>query len=149
MLSINMCRVLWKVNNIILTDSQEEKLNDISRDAHPNEGCAFLLGHIKKDTLEISDILQTENMDKSRVTFHIDPKTVFETYERADRENKTIGIFHSHSAPPRPSSVDIQYMEVNPVVWLIISTTTNSLAAYQLINDQLRTIKILSKKDNM
>ena len=149
MLPIDMYCVLSLVKRIILTDSQEKKLKTISRDAHPFEGCAFLLGHIKKDTLEISDIIPTENTDRSTVTFQINPKKVLETYERTDKENKAVGIFHSHPAPPRPSSIDIQYMEVNPVVWIIMSSTTDSLAAYQLINEQLQTIKILNKNNNL
>ena len=149
MIPIDMCCVLLIVKRITLTDSQEKKLKAISRDAHPFEGCAFILGYIKKDTLKISDIIPTENMDRSTVTFQINPKKVFETYERADRENKAVGVFHSHPAPPQPSSVDIQYMEVNPVVWLIMSSTTDSMAAYQLINEQLQTIKILNKNNNL
>ena len=149
MLLIDMCCVLLVVERIILADFQEKIFNDISRDAHPFEGCAFLLGYVKKNTFEISDIIPTENIDRSSVTFQIDPKTVFETYERAERENKVVGVFHSHPAPPRPSSVDIQYMEVNPVVWLIMSTTTGGLAAFQLINEHLKSIKILSKNSNV
>jgi proteasome lid subunit RPN8/RPN11 len=41
-----------------------------------------------------------------------------------------VGIFHSHPAEPMPSLIDKKFMEINPVVWIIYSTTTHRSSAY-------------------
>ncbi len=105
---------------------------------------------MNEDVVEVTDIIPAENRERSTVTFQIDPKTVYEAYQRADREGKeVVGVFHSHPAPPRPSPIDIQYMQVNQIVWLILSTTTNSFEAYQLHNEDIRPVKILRKKTDI
>ncbi len=129
-----------------MTRSQSRRLEDIARENHPFEGCALLLGSVNEDVVEVTDIIPAENRERSTVTFQIDPKIVYEAYQRADREGKeVVGVFHSHPAPPRPSPIDIQYMQVNQIVWLILSTTTNSFEAYQLHNEDIRPVKILRK----
>jgi proteasome lid subunit RPN8/RPN11 len=134
------------VESIILTKSQFKCLKDISRKAQPFEGCALLLGYVKEKTVNITDIISTKNIDKSKFTFKIDSKTVFKIYEKADRENKeVIGIFHSHHSSPKPSSLDIQYMAVNPIVWLIFSTTSFNIVAYQMLNEHIKFIKVFTK----
>lgn len=139
---------MLSVESIILTKSQSERLKDISRKAQPFEGCALLLGYVKEKTVKITDIIPTKNIDKSKVTFKIDSKTVFKVYEQADRENKeVIGVFHSHPSPPRPSSLDIQYMSVNPIVWLIFSTMSFNIVAYQMLNEHIKLIKVLTEKN--
>ncbi|MFQ6135283.1 MAG: M67 family metallopeptidase [Nitrososphaerales archaeon] len=134
------------MKSIVLTESQARMLEEIARETHPFEGCALLLGSVKKDVVEVIDIIPAENRERSTVTFQIDPKIVFEAYQRADREEKeVVGVFHSHPAPPRPSPLDIQYMQVNPVVWLILSTTTNRFEAYQLHDKDIKPVKILRR----
>ncbi len=134
------------VESIILTKSQFRCLKNISRKAQPFEGCALLLGYVKEKTATITEIISTKNIDKSKVTFKIDSKTVFKVYEKADRENKeVIGVFHSHPSSPKPSSLDIQYMSVNPIVWLIFSTTSLNIEAYQKLNEHIKFIKVLAK----
>lgn len=101
---------------------------------------------MKEKTVTITEIISTKNIDKSKVTFKIDSKTVFKVYEKADRENKeVIGVFHSHLSSPKPSSLDIQYMSVNPIVWLIFSTTSLNIEAYQMLNEHIKFIKVLAK----
>lgn len=137
------------VESVSLTKSQYKYLKDISIKAQPFEGCALLLGYVIEKKVEITDIISTKNIDKSKVTFKIDSTTVFKVYEQAGRENKeVIGVFHSHPAPPRPSSLDIQYMSVNPIVWLILSTTNLKISAYQMLNNQIKLIKVLNKKND-
>lgn len=43
---------------------------------------------------------------------------------------EVIAIFHSHPAKAWPSSTDIRFMEINPVVWVIYSTTESQLKAF-------------------
>jgi proteasome lid subunit RPN8/RPN11 len=106
-------------------------LNEMER-THPIEACGLLLGKIRDDTIEVTDVLCSQNVVKSPVRFEVDPETVYQAYTRAENEGKElIGVFHSHPAPSTPSQIDLRYMEANPCfVWLILSTLDRKLAAY-------------------
>ncbi len=123
---------------ISLTAEQVEQIIKIARDALPNESCAFLLG--KDDTtttsVTVTEILPMRNADKSQISFSIEPQEVLRAYEFAEEKRlQVVGIFHSHPGRPAPSSTDKKYMEINPVVWLIYSTTEHRLKAYTYDTD--------------
>ena len=48
----------------------------------------------------------------------------------------------SPDSSPRPSGTDVQFMEINPVVWLIYSTTENRFAAW-IFSDRVREVKLV------
>jgi len=135
---------LWKAEQVVLTETQIRRLEKIAKDAMPFESCALLLGSVENSKVTVSDILQAKNRERSTVTFQIDPAFIFKAYQQADREGKElVVIFHSHPAPPRPSPTDLHYMEVNPVVWLILSTITNKIEGHQLLEGETRSVKVL------
>lgn len=112
---------------ISLTSGQIEQLTSIAKDALPNESCAFLLGRNDK----VIEILPMRNADESAVTFSIEPQDLLRAYDFAESKKlQVVGIFHSHPARPAPSSTDRKFMEINPVVWLIYSTTEQKFKAY-------------------
>lgn len=117
---------------ILLTAGHVEEIRRIAKDALPYESCAFILG--KNDaagTIRVTEILPMRNADRSQVSFSIEPQEVLNAYELAEKKRlQVIGIFHSHPGIPAPSSTDKKFMEINPVVWLIYSTTRNRLKAY-------------------
>lgn len=113
--------------DISLTAKQIQQLTTIAKDALPNESCAFLLG--KND--KVIKILPMRNADESRVSFSVEPQDVLCAYDLAEsRQLQVIGIFHSHPARPEPSGTDKKFMEINPVVWIIYSTTEHKFRAY-------------------
>jgi proteasome lid subunit RPN8/RPN11 len=72
-----------------------------------------------------------KNSDASPTSFRIEPQELINAYLTAEKRNlSVIGIFHSHPAPPIPSSTDKIFMEINPVIWLIYSTITKESRAY-------------------
>jgi proteasome lid subunit RPN8/RPN11 len=112
---------------ISLAARQIEQLTSLAKDALPNESCAFLLGRNDR----VIDILPMRNADESAVTFSIEPQELLRAYELAESKKlQVIGIFHSHPAKPAPSGTDRKFMEINPVVWLIYSTTEQKFKAY-------------------
>ncbi|MEM3088897.1 MAG: M67 family metallopeptidase [Candidatus Bathyarchaeia archaeon] len=120
------------INKISLNRAQlQTMLNEMER-THPIEACGLLLGKIRGDTIEVTDVLCSQNVVNSPVRFEVDPEAVYQAYVRAENEGKElIGVFHSHPAPPKPSEIDLRYMEANPsFVWLILSTLDRKLAAY-------------------
>ena len=117
-----------------LTPAQIRQLARIAKDALPNESCAFLLGANDK----VFKILPMRNMDESPVTFSIEPAELLHAYNLAENKGmEVIGIFHSHPARPWPSSTDMKFMEINPVIWLIYSTTESKLKAFIYDDDDI------------
>lgn len=112
---------------ISLTERQVGQLASIAKSALPYESCAFLLG--KND--KVTEILPMRNADESQISFSIEPQEVLRAYDLAEsKELQVVGIFHSHPAQPAPSGTDRKFMEINPVVWLIYSTTEQRFKAY-------------------
>jgi [CysO sulfur-carrier protein]-S-L-cysteine hydrolase len=115
---------------IILTSRQIRQLASLAKQSLPNESCAFLLGKGENEVM-VTDILPMRNADESMVSFSIEPKELLQAYELAEKKKmQIVGIFHSHPARPAPSSTDTKFMEINPVVWLIYSTTNEQFKAY-------------------
>ena len=117
---------------IFLTAAQLTKLVEVAKDALPNESCAFLLGHNDR----IAKILPMRNIDESPVTFSIEPTELIYAYNLAESKGMdVIAIFHSHPAKAWPSSTDMKFMEINPIIWVIYSTTENQLKAFVYDDD--------------
>lgn len=117
---------------ISLAPTQIEQLTRLARSSLPNESCAFLLG--KND--RVVEILAMQNADQSAISFSIEPQDVLRAYDVAESKKlQVIGIFHSHPARPAPSNTDKKFMEINPVVWLIYSTTEQEFKAYVYDSD--------------
>jgi proteasome lid subunit RPN8/RPN11 len=115
------------MQSISLTAGQIEELVNIAKDVLPNESCGLLLG----ENDAVVEILPMRNVDESPLTFSIESTELVEAYNLAESKGlQVIAIFHSHPAQPSPSSTDIKFMEINPVVWLIYSTTEWRLKAY-------------------
>ncbi len=122
------------MKTISLSATQIRKLEGIAKDALPNESCAFLLGHNDK----VKEILEVRNSDESPLTFRIESKDLLHAYYLAESKGmQVIAIFHSHPTKPWPSSTDVKFMEINPIVWVIYSTTDGQLKAFIYDNDDL------------
>ena len=115
------------MQSISLTTGQIQELASIAKDVLPNESCGLLLG----ENDAVAEILPMRNVDESPLTFSIESTELVDAYNLAESKGlQVIAIFHSHPAQPSPSSTDIKFMEINPVVWLIYSTTEWRLKAY-------------------
>jgi proteasome lid subunit RPN8/RPN11 len=78
------------------------------------------------------------NIDESSITFSIEPAELIRAYNLAESKGmEVIAIFHSHPAKAWPSSTDIKFMEINPVVWVIYSTTKSQLKGFIYDDDGL------------
>lgn len=122
------------MTTISLTAAHIRRLIGIAKEALPNESCAFLLGH----NYEVAEILPMRNTDESPVTFSVEPAELIQVYNLAESKGmQVIAIFHSHPAKAWPSSTDIKFMEINPVVWVIYSTTESQLKGFIYDDDEL------------
>lgn len=124
---------------IIFTSKQLNELERLARDSLPAESCAFLLG---SGAATIEEILPMNNADASRVSFTIPPAEILEAYKLAESKKLHVaGIFHSHPSAPAPSLTDRKFMEINPVVWVIYSTTQDKFGAW-IFADKVREVGI-------
>ncbi|MHA1245958.1 MAG: M67 family metallopeptidase [Candidatus Thorarchaeota archaeon] len=86
----------------------------------PNESVALLFGHIQDDIAIVEKVSLVHNTAASPIRFEVDPVVEYNLLMEAEKCGQhLIGIFHSHPAPPRPSTTDIMNMRFNPVIWLI------------------------------
>jgi [CysO sulfur-carrier protein]-S-L-cysteine hydrolase len=135
-----------QIQSFILNQFQIERLACLARDSLPNESCALLLGNNtnKENEIQVIETLSMKNSDALPTTrFRIDSQELINGYLRADKMGlNVVGIFHSHPAPPIPSSTDKIFMEINPVVWLIYSTLTNESRAYIYEQKKVREVRL-------
>ncbi|VFJ12848.1 M67 family metallopeptidase [Candidatus Nitrosocosmicus franklandus] len=123
--------------SILVSRGQISILDEFVRDNQPLEACAILLGKRESNAFVIKEIVPAQNRDSSIVRFTIDDDMLFEIYKLADKKNlSVVGIFHSHPSEPYPSSTDKSYMKVNPVPWIIKSTTTDEMRCF-ISSDQV------------
>lgn len=127
-----------------ISDYNLNQLEKLAKDSIPLESCALLLG--KKNSLTnycVKNIIITNNFSKSSTFFEIDPKDLITFYEKSkSMDLDVISIFHSHPSIPYPSASDLKYMEINPVIWLIYSTTKFSFKAF-LLSEEKKIIEVL------
>lgn len=128
-----------------LRSQQMHLLRGEARSSHPVEACALLFGRLIDDEAIVTKVVVAPNLLQSAVRFEIDPQTVFNAFEEAELEGLCfIGLFHSHPEPARPSAVDLQYMKLwGEAVWLILSSINGNIAAFQMNDDKVISIKIV------
>lgn len=95
------------------------------------------------DRIAVEEILSVKNAQATRVAFEIPADELLKAYDYAERKGLQVaGIFHSHPSPPAPSGTDRRFMEINPVVWVIYSTTENRFAAW-VFDDDVSPVRIV------
>jgi proteasome lid subunit RPN8/RPN11 len=113
---------------------------------HPVEACAMLFGRLSQNKAVVEKVEIAQNRLSSVTRFEVDPEKVATAVTGAEKEGlEFIGLFHSHPAPAKPSSVDQKFMRLwGDALWLILSSTDGTLAAYQLIDGKVKqaTIKV-------
>lgn len=138
-----------KINSILIKKSFVEKLVEFAIETYPIESCALFIGDIVDEKATVDEIIFSENIDKSQVSFSIEPEFLYKVYIKAEKQNKSItGIFHSHPTISEPSSVDYRYMKYNPVVWVILgildikNVKNEDMKAFQYWNDSINEVNI-------
>jgi len=125
-----------------LTDEHIRLLKKATKISHPIETCGLLLGNVDSKKAIVKRIAPVQNILESTTRFQIDPETFVEALPEAEKNGmQLIGFFHSHPAPAYPSPTDVEYMKLWPEnIWLIISSISYDIAAYQTVDGELRRI---------
>lgn len=124
-----------------------KELEEIAKVSLPAEGCAILLGKIKPiNEYTVKKIIVMDNIVKTSDYFEVDTSSLLDVYMKSKAMNlDVIAIFHSHPSIAYPSKTDIIYMEINPVIWLIYSTTEFIFRAFML-NEEKKIIEVLIRE---
>jgi len=125
------------IDSIVIPEELFEKMVKHAKNTAPYESVSIIAGTIKDKQALAEKVFTPENIDKSTVSFTVDP------IDEIDLE--VVGIFHTHPAPPFPSGTDKKFMEVNPSVWLISSTSEPTKPKGYLLreNGKLKNVEII------
>jgi proteasome lid subunit RPN8/RPN11 len=131
-----MSMIIDPMSTFVMSDVILDKLTLHAESSLPHESCALLIGPIPPSgskQVQVSEVILTSNISsRPAVQFEINPQDLLKAYDHADVLNQAIvGIFHSHPAPPYPSSTDIDNMKINPCVWLIMGGSDKEIKSYQ------------------
>jgi proteasome lid subunit RPN8/RPN11 len=115
-------------------------LINLSLQTKPLEKCAILIGKRNNNQFNILEVLPMDNDDKSETSFAINEDKLFAVYKQTESINlAVVGVYHTHPSAPMPSKTDIKYMEINPIPWIIHSTTIKKTKCF--IHDEIEGIK--------
>lgn len=134
---------------ILLNNSHLNALTKLAISSLPNESCAILLGKRVDTKSIVNSILPMNNSLHSSVAFNINPDDLYNAYNKARLlKLDVISIFHSHPSKLLPSKTDQIFMVINPVIWIIYSTSLNNFKAFIFDNfDHFKEISIRFIKD--
>jgi len=131
-----------------LNTRQLQSLREKARRLHPVEACAILFGRRARREAIVTRVTTVPNVLKSSTRFEIAPKAFFDAFMQADQDElEFIGLFHSHPASTYPSSVDLEFMRLwGDAVWLILSTTQDEFAAFQMTEGKVHAVTVKTDK---
>ncbi|HYF99056.1 MAG TPA: M67 family metallopeptidase [Candidatus Saccharimonadales bacterium] len=119
------------VASIVVEKWHISTLDNLVKESGPIESCAILLGRREESRFLLQEVVPTQNKESSIASFAIDEERLLEIYSMAEKKGlSVIGVFHSHPSGPIPSETDKVYMQINPVPWIIRSTTTNEMRCF-------------------
>ena len=91
----------------------------------PHECCGLLIGKSTMKIFDVKEIVPTENIHKSGVSFEADAELVYGAITTAETKGLgLVGIYHSHpNMRAYISAADARIMKLWPnVVWLVLGT---------------------------
>jgi proteasome lid subunit RPN8/RPN11 len=130
-----------------LSNENLHKLHEHAEANLPTEAAAFLFGDISEHSITVDYIELVLNESTSSITtFKVNPEEQYRLLVEAEERNEElVCIFHSHPAPPFPSTTDRQNMKLNPVVWLIASKENENWEskAFLMVNDDVEEVVLI------
>jgi proteasome lid subunit RPN8/RPN11 len=127
-----------------VTENQIDSLIRLTKEDLPNESCCLLVGRIVNDNEYcVEQVKIMENKTHSEYSFQMDPDELRAVYQWASKNSLDIvGVYHSHLDGSTPSSTDLIFMKLNPVIWLIYEVSGSRFRAFTVVKDILKEVKI-------
>ncbi len=107
---------------IIIPQDIMNEMISYSKNLYPEEACGILGGNDNR----VSIIYKMENIEKSPVSYMMDPKEQFMVMKDLRKKNlNMLAIFHSHTGTePYPSLKDIN-LAFYPVIYIILGLASD------------------------
>lgn len=136
-----------KIRKIVLNSEHVRMMFKAAKKEYPKEACGVILGQFRTDVAEAQELVPAKNVADSTTRFMIDVEELYKILIYADEAGKEmVGVFHSHPTVVEPSSIDKPFMEINPIVWVIVGTSGEAnIAAYQWFNGRIHPVEIIVK----
>jgi proteasome lid subunit RPN8/RPN11 len=96
----------------------------------PFECCGLLIGKTTMKIFDVKEIVPTENIHKSGISFEADTEFVYRTITTAEAKGlEIVGIYHSHpDMHAFISAADAEVMKLWPnVAWLVLGVSENQI----------------------
>ena len=119
-------------------------LNHETDKVYPSEACALLFGRFTPNEAIVEQVEVTQNRLDSTNHFEVAPEKIAIAVGDAEKEGlELVGLFHSHPLHAEPSEIDLKFMKMWPdIIWLILSSTEGSMAAFQLTDEKVEKVAI-------
>lgn len=128
---------------LLLTENQINSLISSTKEDLPNESCSLLLGNIVNCEYRVKVLKRMNNLAHSEYSFNMDPDELLRVYQWAsNKELDVLGVYHSHLDGSIPSTTDLTFMRINPVIWLIYELSSSRFRAFILVQDKLKEVKV-------
>ena len=102
-----------------------------------------MLGYRLHDTIYVRELKVGENILHDQFRFLMDPEQFYKfIIEGEEKGLELVALWHTHLSSPRPSLIDLKYMELWPVVWVIVSSLTGEFTATIYKDGKLRSILV-------
>lgn len=95
----------------------------------------LLIGTISTEIIEVKNLIIGENISDSLYKFELDHMTMGKAINEMKDNEDIVGIIHSHPAPPFPSTIDKNGMNLWPVIWVIVDSNTGEYKAWYFDNE--------------
>ncbi len=133
---------------LVIKQDEIHRLLNHAENYLPLESVALLFGVVKGSNVVVNTVELVDNSAESETTFLVDPVVQYNLLMASEEKNEDlVCIFHSHPAPPIPSSTDLRNMKLNPVVWLVASRLTGQWEYKAFLlnkNEEAEEIEIIS-----
>jgi len=116
----------------------------------PRECCGLLLGKFGENSIEVKEVVESENVLSSPVAFEVDAELVFKAIKRAEKSGlELVGIYHSHpNIAAYVSARDSEIMKLwLGIAWLIVSAAKERVVerkAYILKDGRIEELEIVA-----
>lgn len=112
--------------NLKIKHRDLESIEKYALKTFPLECCGLLVGKSTTKIFDVKEIVTTENIHKSEVSFEADAELVYRAITTAEaKELEIVGIYHSHpNMRAFISAADAKVMKLWPsVAWLVLGVS--------------------------
>ncbi len=119
------------IRKIKIPQSIIQKMISIAKKKGGSEELAgVMLGYRIHDTAYVRDFKIGENILHDPYRFFLDPEQLYKfIVEGEEKGLEIVALWHTHPTSPNPSLIDLKYMELWPIVWIITSSLTGEFTA--------------------